>query len=102
MEVIDKMVKKNGFARPFHIQQIITWLIFAFDTYAYYFMNIVTLSHIVPLAAVLGVVYGIIITFVFYYGVLSTKSDPTDPTIYAERKARKQGYNNQKFFNWCI
>lgn len=78
---------------PLHPQQVIAWMVIALDIYAYYFMNIVTLSHIAPLAAVLGIVFGVMMVFVVYYGFICTHSDPTDPTVYAERKARRLGYH---------
>lgn len=51
-----------------------------------------SLSHNVALATVLAVVYILINGVVLYYAIKSTKSDPTDRTIYAERICRSKGY----------
>ena len=69
---------------------MLTWIIFGLDFYSFYFIDIVALSYNIPLATVLSAVYAIIIIGVLYYAVQSTRADPTDPTIYAERLARKE------------
>jgi hypothetical protein len=66
---------------------MLTWIIFGLDFYSYYFVNMVALSYNVALTSVLSVFYGVIILGVLYYAVQATRIDPTDPTIYAERKA---------------
>ena len=45
LNIIDKKVKRNGFALPLHSYQITSWFIFALDTYAFYFINMVTFSY---------------------------------------------------------
>jgi hypothetical protein len=62
-------------------------MIFGLDFYAFYFVDMVALSYNIPLTAVLSTAYGIIILGVLFFAVQSTRIDPTDPTIYAERKA---------------
>lgn len=91
MKIIKKKVKKNGFTTPFHPFQIISWFIFALDTYAFYFINIVTFSYLPGLSIILGIAYLILLLLVVYYAIRSTKNDPTDPTVYAMREAEKQG-----------
>jgi palmitoyltransferase len=51
------------------------------------------LSENVPLAAVASVMYFMLICFLVYYTILTTKIDPTDPTVYFEREAKQKGYD---------
>jgi hypothetical protein len=67
---------------------VISWFVILLDTYAYFFINIVLLSYSLPLSIILGVVYGLIFIAVLYYAIITTRYDPTDPTIYAERAAK--------------
>jgi hypothetical protein len=71
--------------------QIISWFIILLDFYTFFFINIVSLSYNIPLAAVLGTVYGIIFVAIIYLAVVATKADPTDPTVYLERECKKNG-----------
>jgi hypothetical protein len=66
---------------------MISWVVFALDTYAFYFINMVAFSYSPVLSTLLGVAYGILFLLVLYYAIRSTKSDPTDPTIYKQREA---------------
>ncbi|CDW91758.1 probable palmitoyltransferase zdhhc1 [Stylonychia lemnae] len=91
VKIIKKNVRKNGFAMPFHPFQIISWVIFGLDSYAFYFINIVTFSYQPAISIVLGVAYLIIFIAVLYYAIRSTRYDPTDPTIYKNRQAEKTG-----------
>ncbi len=43
------------------------------------------------ISSVLGIAFGAVIIAVLYYAIKSTKSDPTDPTIYRQREADKNG-----------
>ena len=79
-------------------------MIFALDLYSFYFVDIVSLSHNVPLAVVLSLLYLALNIIVLYLTIKATRDDPTDPTIYAERKAKAQGYNlaltfSRKYFD---
>jgi len=71
--------------------QVVSYVVILLDTYAYYFINIVTFSYHPAIATVLGVVYMVVFGFVLYYAVKATRNDPTDPTIYAQRKAESSG-----------
>jgi hypothetical protein len=72
---------------PLHPFQIISWVIFALDVYAFYFVNMVTFSYHPSVSAIMSFIYTIIVIAVFYYGFKSTTNDPTDPTVYAQREA---------------
>ena len=71
---------------------MITWVFFVLDLYAFYFVDIVSLSHNTALAVILSLLYIAINVVVVFYAIKSTKSDPTDKTIYAEREAKSKGY----------
>lgn len=89
--ILDKKVKRNGFSMPLHSYQIISWVIFTLDTYAFYFINIITFSFEPALAIGLGVGYLVLLVGVLYYAIMATKSDPTDPTVYAQKLADLNG-----------
>ena len=73
-------------------------MIFVLDLYAFYFVDIVSLSHNTALSVILSLIYIAINVVVVYFAIKSTKDDPTDKTIYAEREARTKGY--QLNFNY--
>ena len=77
--------------------QLTSWFVILLDLYAYYFIDIVLLSYSLPIAIILSVAYGIIMIAVVWLAIVATKDDPTDPTIYAERKAKIDGYVHTKF-----
>eukprot|EP00347_Sterkiella_histriomuscorum_P012782 403367241 len=103
VKIIKKKVKKNGFALPFHPFQIISWFIFGLDVYAFYFINVVTFAYLPAVSAVIGTVFTLLVIAVLYYAILSTRSDPTDPTVYAQREAERQGkyFDNTQFELFC-
>lgn len=70
---------------------MLSWIIFALDIYAYYFINMIGFSYNKVISSVLGVTFAFICFSVVYYAVKSTKSDPTDPTIYRQREADSKG-----------
>ncbi len=80
-------VKRHGFCRPFHPYQMGSWLVTAFEIgIAYGFV----LGLLRDWAQIL---YGVLFTLgeicVLVTAALCTASDPTDPAVYAHRKAMK-------------
>ena len=67
-------------------------MIFVLDLYAFYLVDIVSLSHNAALSVILSLLYLVINVIVIYFAIKSTKDDPTDKTIYAERAARTREY----------
>lgn len=51
----------------------------------------VTFSYEPAISIVLGLVYSASVVVVVYYAVRSTKFDPTDPTVYAQKEAERLG-----------
>lgn len=61
------------------------------DLLSFYLIDLVSLSHNIVLISILGSVYFILSMFTAYYGYISTKTDPTDPTIGLERLCDEKG-----------
>jgi hypothetical protein len=78
-------VRENGFQCPPHPLQAMTIVVFLLDFFSYYLINMVSLSQNVPLVAVCSIIFGAISSIVVYYWLVSTRSDPSDPTIRAQR-----------------
>lgn len=62
-----------------------TIVVFLLDFFSYYLINMVSLGQNVPLVAVCSTIFGAISLIVVYYWLASTRSDPSDPTIRAQR-----------------
>jgi hypothetical protein len=90
-KIIHKKIKKNGLALPLNPLQVIAWFVMLLDFYAYYFINIVAFSYSIAISTVIAIIFTGLIIAILYYGVLATVTDPTDPTIYAERKSESLG-----------
>lgn len=81
MEIIKKGVRTNGFAWPWHPQQVLTWLVILLDTYSFYFISLVCFAYQPGVSATFGVIYSLIFIAVVYYAYLATKIDPTDDVV---------------------
>jgi len=85
-------VKYNGFQRPFHPLQVVSWIVFFFDFASYFLINMVSLAgHSLAAVIVLSIIYFAISISVLYYAIKATKIDPSDPTIYEQRFIEAQG-----------
>lgn len=85
-------VRYNGFQRPFNPLQVISWVVFFFDFFSYYMINMVSLmGHSVAIVIMCSLVYLVICVMVLYYAILATAIDPSDPTIYEQRLTEAQG-----------
>jgi len=85
-------VHYNGFQRPFHPLQVVSWFVFFFDLLTYFLINMVSLMHH-SLGAVVffSVLYLVISAFILYYAIVATRIDPSDPTIREQRLVEAQG-----------
>ena len=66
-------------------------MVILLDTYAFYFITIVSYSYSPAISVSIGVIYSIIFMVVVYYGYVATKFDPTDPIIYKYRDCKEKG-----------
>ena len=80
-------MKKNGFTLPFSGFQILAWLTTLVLTAGFYGLMLPVLEkETIVLQAVL---YSLLLILTVIYGFLATFIDPTDDTVYQERKARE-------------
>ena len=86
-----RKVRKHGFQFPFHPLQILAWAVTGLDVYCFYFINTVVFGFNPAISAVLGLVFGLTLVLVAIFACKATKCDPTDPTVYRQREAEKQG-----------
>ena len=86
-------VKTNGFSRPFHPLQVFSWFLFPVDFILFYLLFLPQLSAI-WIIAMLGILHAVLTILVFKFAYDCTKCDPTDITVYEERKAK---LNNEAF-----
>ena len=85
-------VHYTGFQRPFHVLQVVSWIVFAFDFFTYFLINMVSLfNHSLVLVILASLVYLSLTAAVLYYAIKATKSDPSDPIIYEQRLCEAKG-----------
>lgn len=89
VEIEKRKVRTNGFACPLHPTQVFSYVLYGSNFISYFMINMASLGHNQPLAISLSTVYLILSMGTFYYGLLATKIDPTDPTINLERDCKK-------------
>lgn len=78
-------VKHHGCVCPFNIMQILSYVVFAFLVYSYYFINAILFSYSIVLLCLLTIPYSINLILIVIAALLATISDPTDPTVYKEK-----------------
>jgi len=86
-----RKVRSNGFGCPLHPSQVFTYLLFTLDFLSFYLIDIVSLSHNTILISLLGSVYLILSVGTVFYGYISTKIDPSDPTISLKKSCDDKG-----------
>tara|TARA_B110000285_G_scaffold203204_1_gene239117 strand:- start:2020 stop:2544 length:525 start_codon:yes stop_codon:yes gene_type:complete len=89
VDIIERKVRNHGLECPLHPTQVLTYFIFGFDILSYYFIDMVSLAHNLPLIIALGTVYFICCIATTYYGYLAARINPADPTILLESKCKK-------------
>lgn len=87
-------VKRNGLACPWDRLQLSSWGLLTFSSVVACWQVLLRL----PLAGqlVYGVIFSLSQTTVLVVGLLATCLDPTDPTVYAHRRAQ-QGLSDSPF-----
>lgn len=88
--MVERAVKANGFACPLHPFQVIAWIVVLLDTYAFYFITIVAFSYSPTFCSLVGIAYTVTFAVVIYYGAKATGSDPTDPSLEAQKKCKAE------------
>jgi hypothetical protein len=82
--------KKNGFSLPLHPFQFITYLIILYEIVGASTVVVPVLDsplQVPSIQTVFLVIYSPLQVAVVILGYWATKSDPTDPVVYAHRQA---------------
>jgi len=77
---VQSSMRVNGFGRPFHPLQVVSWVVFTMDVLVY---AIVGLPLVEPLGAVavVALVYGASVIIVVFATARATGCDPIDPRV---------------------
>ena len=86
----ERPVKPHGCLCPLHPFQLLSYLVFFFYAYAFYFVEVVALKEYIALAYVLAIIYSALFIAVAVVAIVATLIDPTDPTVALEREKKKQ------------
>ena len=68
--------------RPFHVLQVVTWVVFLFNLLHFYCVLLVSLRDEIEMVAASACLYGVLSVAVIALAAVTTALDPTDPTIY--------------------
>ena len=90
-KIVKRGVKTNGCSFPLHPFQIVSFLVIALDSYAFYFINIVTFSYSPTISILLGISFTLVMIVMFYYATRATLIDPSDSIIQIQREAKVKG-----------
>lgn len=80
-KIVKKSVKTNGCSFPLHPFQMLSFFVIALDSYAFYFINIVTFSYEPAISIVLGIAFTLVMICIFYHATKATLINPTDYII---------------------
>ena len=56
-DIKQRAVRKNGFEMPLHPTQMFTFVVYALDILSFYLIDLISLSHNLPLVAGLAIAY---------------------------------------------
>jgi hypothetical protein len=76
---MDTPARTNGFSRPFHTLQVLSWLLQIINIIGVYFTTLPLLPRNLRIAA--GVSFGLLQSLVIVFGARLTKSNPTDSIV---------------------
>ncbi len=84
-------VKPHGCVCPFHPLQVLSYVLFFFYAYVFYFIELIALQEPYVLPFILLVPFTLLFLTLAVVAVVATLRDPTDPTVSLERqkKAKK-------------
>lgn len=86
---MQEQAKPHGCLCPFHPFQLTSYILFAFHAFAFYFINLIVWQSSPGLLYGLTVPYSLAFAGVVVADLAATFTDPTDPTVYSERKRRE-------------
>lgn len=85
--------KSHGFLCPFHPLQILSYVVFAFYVYVFFFIEMISLSTFKAAPYAISPVYIILAIATCVVTVVATAIDPTDPTVQREHQRLNAGYS---------
>lgn len=88
---MNRPVRSNGFQRPLHYLQVISWVVTVLDIVVFY--GVLTPVYRDDFIAVWPIVYGVMQTLVCGLAFRATQIDPTDRVVLEHRKAQSDGYH---------
>ena len=91
VEIIKMNGRGNGFELPLHPLQVISWFVFGYDLFVYFFISMVSLSNYGVFVALCSIIYISICAGVVFYAVKGTRCNPSDPTIRLQKEAEARG-----------
>lgn len=82
-------VRKNGFTYPYHVLQVISWIV----TSAQFTIGCLIICPLLELhnVVIFALIFYISQILVVIFGYKATNCDPTDQVIYDQRLAVQQG-----------
>ncbi len=85
---MEDKVKKHGCICPFHPFQLGSYVIFLIKGISFYAVSSIAMGEHPGAQASICVVYSVLLGIVVIFTFVATLSDPTDPTVYFERKQK--------------
>ncbi len=85
-------VKPHGCMYPFHPFQIASYFLFFFYAYVFYFIDLVAWADTPGLAYSFAIPYSMLFIGIAVVAIIATLSDPTDPTVYEEKRKKTNKY----------
>lgn len=80
-----RQIKAHGCICPFHPFQVVSYIVFLFYGYSFYFITVVVWSDSPFLLYGFTVPYSVLYIAIAITAFVATLSDPTDPTVHEER-----------------
>ncbi len=85
-------LKPHGCMCPLHPLQLLSYLVFAYYVFVFYFLELVAFRDQPLLCYLLVAFYSILACAVIIVAILATAIDPSDPTVESERLKRRNKY----------
>mmetsp|Transcript_23281 Transcript_23281/g.23495 ORF Transcript_23281/g.23495 Transcript_23281/m.23495 type:complete len:184 (+) Transcript_23281:197-748(+) len=78
-------IRKNGFERPWHLLQILTWIIYPFLLAHYYIFLFILLWDLIAVQVILTIFFSLCSIIAAYAAYVTCKIDPADDACIEKR-----------------
>jgi len=78
--MVSEALRRNGFQRPFHPQQVLSWVFFGLDVVGFALLGVPLLPGVAAQAVVAGL-YGLSVFTLVLSAYAATRCDPRDPHL---------------------